>query len=315
MYLTPEEIVETLTMITQQHLDVRTITLGLSLSSCADSDIDVTARRVYDRVTSAAERLVPVAEQLEREYGIPIVNKRIAVTPIAQLAAATQAQDLTPLAMALDRAAAAVGIDFIGGFSALVQKGVCDSDGRLIASIPGALAATERVCASVNVATTRAGINMDAVLAMAETVLATARRLPTATRSDAPSWSSSPTWSRTTPSWPERCTVRVSPMPSSTWASPAPGWCGPWWSRCPKTRTSQQSPRRSRRPPSRSPAWANWSREKPPSGWEWREASSTSRSPPLRPRATRSPGSSRRWGWAGAAARERRRRSRCSTTP
>lgn len=175
MYFTPEEIVETLTMITQQHLDVRTITLGLSLSSCVDSDIDLMARRVYERITSAADRLVPVAEQLEREYGIPIVNKRIAVTPVAQLAAATRASDLTPLALALDRAAATVGVDFIGGFSALVQKGIADADARLIASIPGALAATERVCASVNVATTRAGINMDAVLAMAQTVLDTAQ--------------------------------------------------------------------------------------------------------------------------------------------
>jgi uncharacterized protein (UPF0210 family) len=174
MYFTPEEIVETLTMITQQHLDVRTITLGLSLSSCADSDVEVAARRVYERVTAAAHRLVPLADQLQREYGIPIVNKRIAVTPIAALAAVTRAADLTPLATALDRAAAAVGIDFIGGFSALVQKGISDADARLIASIPAALAGTERVCASVNVATTRAGINMDAVLAMAQTVLDTA---------------------------------------------------------------------------------------------------------------------------------------------
>jgi uncharacterized protein len=175
VYFAPEEIVETLTMITQQHLDVRTITLGLSLSSCADSDMEVMARRVYERITSAAARLVPVADQLGREYGIPIVNKRIAVTPIAQLAAATRASDVTPLALALDRAAATVGIDFIGGFSALVHKGISDADARLIASIPEALDRTERVCASVNVATTRAGINMDAVLAMAQTVLDTAR--------------------------------------------------------------------------------------------------------------------------------------------
>lgn len=174
MYLTPEEIVETLTMITQQHLDVRTITLGLSLSSCAGSDVEEVARCIYERVVSSAERLVPVAEQLEAEYGIPIVNKRIAVTPVAPLIAATRASDLTPIAVALDHAAAEVGIDFIGGFSALVHKGVCDSDARLIASIPAALASTERVCASVNVATTRAGINMDAVLTMARTVLATA---------------------------------------------------------------------------------------------------------------------------------------------
>lgn len=175
MFISPEEIVETLTMITQQHLDVRTVTLGLSLAGCADADIEVAARRVYERVTSAAERLVPVAEQIEREYGIPIVNKRIAVTPIAQLADATRAEDLTPLAIALDRAALEVGVNFIGGFSALVQKGIGDGDRRLIASIPAALSATERVCSSVNVATTRAGINMDAVLMMAETILATAR--------------------------------------------------------------------------------------------------------------------------------------------
>ncbi|MGI5940049.1 MAG: PFL family protein [Thermoleophilia bacterium] len=175
MYLTPEEIVETLTMIMQQHLDVRTITLGLSLAPCADPDIDIMARRIYERITSVAARLVPIAEQLEREYGIPIVNKRIAVTPIALLAAATQTQDLTPLALALDRAASTVGIDFIGGFSALVHKGICDADRRLIATIPKALTLTERVCASVNVATTRAGINMDAVLAMAQTILDTAQ--------------------------------------------------------------------------------------------------------------------------------------------
>ena len=174
MRITPEEIVETLTMITQQNLDVRTVTLGLSLTGCADRDVDVMARRIYDRVTSAGARLVPIAEQIEREYGIPIVNKRISVTPIAQLAAATSARDVTPLAEALDRAAHEVGVDFIGGFSALVHKGIGDGDRRLIDSIPAALAATERVCASVNVATTRAGINMDAVLAMAQTVIATA---------------------------------------------------------------------------------------------------------------------------------------------
>ncbi len=176
MPITPEEVVETLTMVTQQNLDVRTVTLGLSLSSCADADLDVMARRVYERVTSAAERLVPVAEQIEREYGIPIVNKRISVTPVAQLAAATSAENVAPLAEALDRAAHEVGVDFIGGFSALVHKGTGDGDRRLIASIPDALCATRRVCASVNVATTRAGINMDAVLLMAQTIKATAEK-------------------------------------------------------------------------------------------------------------------------------------------
>lgn len=174
MHITPEEVVETLTMITHQHLDVRTVTLGLSLARCTDSDVDAMAAKVYERVTRAAERLVPVAEQIEREYGIPIVNKRISVTPIAQLAAATDAEDVSALATALDRAAHEVGVDFIGGFSALVHKGTGDGDRRLIASIPESLAATERVCASVNVATTRAGINMDAVLEMAHTIRRTA---------------------------------------------------------------------------------------------------------------------------------------------
>jgi uncharacterized protein len=172
--ITPEEIVETLTMITQQNLDVRTVTMGLSLSSCADANVDTMARKIYDRVTWAAEHLVPVAEQIEREFGIPIVNKRISVTPIAELAAATQAHDVSPLAAALDRAAAEVGVDFLGGFSALVHKGSGDGDRRLIESIPKALAETDRVCASVNVATTRAGINMDAVFQMAQTIQTTA---------------------------------------------------------------------------------------------------------------------------------------------
>jgi len=172
--ITPEEVAETLTMVTQQSLDIRTVTMGVSLSSCTDPSLEVMAQRVYERVTSAAERLVPVAEQLEREYGIPIVNKRISVTPIAQLAAACPDEDITPLAEALDRAAHEVGVDFIGGFSALVHKGIGDGDRRLINSIPNALSVTKRVCASVNVATTRAGINMDAVYEMARIVRAAA---------------------------------------------------------------------------------------------------------------------------------------------
>ncbi len=171
MQITPDEVAETLSMITQQNLDIRTITLGLSLKGCVDEDIDRMAARVYERLTSAAERLVPVADELEREYGIPIVNKRISVTPIAELAAATRALDITPIAIALDRAGREVGVDFVGGFSALVHKGMGDGDRRLIESIPHALSVTERVCSSVNVATTRAGINMDAVLLMAQTIL------------------------------------------------------------------------------------------------------------------------------------------------
>jgi uncharacterized protein len=170
----PSEIVETLTMITQQHLDIRTVTLGISLLGCADSDIGRMAAKVRGRILSTAERLVPVCDALEAEYGIPIVNKRISVTPIALLAAACEDEDVSPLAAAMDAAAREVGVDFIGGFSALVQKGVGDADRRLIASIPAALASTTRVCSSVNVASTRAGIDMDAVVMMADTIAATA---------------------------------------------------------------------------------------------------------------------------------------------
>ena len=147
MQITPEEIAETLAMVSKQHLDIRTITLGLNLRGCTHEDVNVMARKVYDRMTTAAEKLVPTAEQLEREYGIPIVNKRISVTPIAEICAATQATDLSPIAIAMDKAGKEVGVDFVGGFSAL--------------------AATDNVCASVNVGSTRAGINMDAAFKMA----------------------------------------------------------------------------------------------------------------------------------------------------
>ena len=176
MNITPQEIAETLAMVSEQNLDLRTITMGISLNSCADEDLDRMCQKVYDRITRQAEHLVSVAEDLEREYGIPIANKRVSVTPIAQIAACTSVQDLTPLAHTLDRAAETLGIDFLGGFSALVHKGLGDADRRLIASIPEALATTSRVCSSVNVASTRAGINMDAVLLMAKTVLEAARR-------------------------------------------------------------------------------------------------------------------------------------------
>lgn len=170
MAIEPKQVVEALSMVTQQHLDIRTITLGLSLRGCVHEDIDVMAQRVYDRLATAAKDLVPCAEQLEREFGIPIIHKRIAVTPIAEICGATTAEDLTPIAMALDRAGKEVGVNFIGGFTALVQKGMSDSDRRLINSIPHALSSTDIVCSSVNIGSTRAGINMDAVLRMAQVV-------------------------------------------------------------------------------------------------------------------------------------------------
>ena len=174
MQITPAEIAETLAMVSKQHLDIRTITLGLNLRSCTHEDITVMARKVYDHLTTAAADLVPTAEQLEREYGIPIINKRISVTPIAEICAATTAQDLSPIARALDAAAKEVGVDFVGGFSALVHKGVTEADEKLMNSIPEALATTDYVCSSVNVGSTRAGINMDAIFKMAGIIKETA---------------------------------------------------------------------------------------------------------------------------------------------
>lgn len=174
MQLTPAEIAETLAMVSQQNLDIRTITLSMNLRGCGDSDVRRVADKVYDRLTKAAENLVPTAEQLEREYGIPIVNKRLSVTPIAEVCAACTDSDYSPVAQAMDRAANEVGVDFVGGFSALVHKGASRSDNNLIESIPEALATTARVCSSVNVGSTRAGINMDAAFKMAETIRATA---------------------------------------------------------------------------------------------------------------------------------------------
>ena len=167
MQITPAEVAETLAMVSKQNLDIRTITLGINLRGCVDADVDALASKVYDRMTSAAEKLVPTAEQLEREFGIPIVNKRISVTPIAEICAAVTADDLTPIAVAMTGAGKEVGVDFVGGFSALVHKGATRADHKLMDSIPTALAATERVCSSVNVGSTRAGINMDAAFKMA----------------------------------------------------------------------------------------------------------------------------------------------------
>jgi uncharacterized protein (UPF0210 family) len=174
LHITPEEIAETLLMVQQQHLDIRTVTLGVSIGECSADTAEEMATRLYDRVTKAAEQLVPICEAIEREYGIPIRNKRISVSPVGEVAARCACDDLTPIALAMDRAADTVGVDFIGGFSALVHKGVGSGDDALIRSIPAALAATERVCSSVNVASTRAGINMDAVARMAGVIKETA---------------------------------------------------------------------------------------------------------------------------------------------
>ena len=166
----PEEILETVKMVQMENLDIRTITMGISLRDCAHPSLATAARKAYDKICRAAQSLVATGDALERQYGIPIINRRISVTPIALVAESSDADDYVLMAEQLDRAAAEVGVNFIGGFSALVHKGATPGDARLIDSIPRALATTERVCASVNVASTKAGINMDAVARMGEVI-------------------------------------------------------------------------------------------------------------------------------------------------
>ena len=169
-----KDILETIKMIEEEHLDIRTITMGISLRDLASDDVNVLADKIYDKVTRRAEKLVATGEQIERELGIPIINKRISVTPIAMIGAVTTANSYVPLAKALDRAASTTGVNFVGGFSALVQKGFAKGDEILINSIPEALAETNLVCSSVNVASTKAGVNLDAIALMGRIIKQTA---------------------------------------------------------------------------------------------------------------------------------------------
>ena len=170
-----KDILATQDMIDKRHLDIRTITMGISLLDCAHEDVNVCAQRIYDKITSRAANLVKVGEEIEWEFGIPIVNKRISVTPIALVGNACNTDSYVPLAIAMDKAAKECGVNFIGGFSALVQKGCTKGDWILMDSIPEAMRCTERVCSSVNVGSTKAGINMDAVAKMGEIIKKTAK--------------------------------------------------------------------------------------------------------------------------------------------
>jgi uncharacterized protein len=172
----PQEIVETIRMVQMENLDIRTITMGISLRDCAHPDLRMSAQKAYDKICRLAGKLVATGESIAAEYGIPVINKRISVTPIALVAESSAADSYVLMAEYLDRAAREVGVNFLGGFSALVHKGMTRGDEALLASIPEALAVTERVCASVNVGTTKAGINMDAVAQMGRIILDTAAR-------------------------------------------------------------------------------------------------------------------------------------------
>ena len=170
------EVNETNNMIEHEKLDVRTITMGISLLDCADSDLDALNEKIYTKITTLAKNLVSTGKDIERDFGIPIVNKRISVTPIALVggAACKRPEDFVTIAKTLDRAAKEVGVNFIGGYSALVSKGMTTADKNLILSIPQALAQTERICSSVNVGSTKTGLNMDAVELMGRIVTETA---------------------------------------------------------------------------------------------------------------------------------------------
>ena len=172
------EILETISMVKEQNFDVRTITIGIDLHDCIHPDIDVLNQNIYNKITRIGKDLVKTAHELSLQYGVPIVNQRISVTPIAQIAAATKAESYVSIAQTLDRAAKAIGVSFIGGFSALVQKGMSPSDEVLIRSIPEAMKVTDIVCSSVNIGSTKAGINMDAVKLVGEIIKETAEITP-----------------------------------------------------------------------------------------------------------------------------------------
>ena len=169
--LNHKDILETITMIQDENLDIRTITMGISLLDCCHSDINVVCDKIYNKITTYAKDLVKTGEQIEKELGIPIINKRISVTPVAMILAACENKDAVKIALTLEKAAVTCGVNFIGGFSALVQKGFAHGDRELIEAIPEALAVTDHVCSSVNIGSTKTGINMDAVKLMGETVV------------------------------------------------------------------------------------------------------------------------------------------------
>ncbi|MBO5116901.1 MAG: PFL family protein [Treponema sp.] len=174
MIFSPVEIQETVNMFMRHKLDIRCITMGISLLDCADSDVNKACDKIYNKIMKKAGNLVKVGQDIEKEFGVPIINKRISVTPIALVAGASNAKNYVPYIKTLDKCAKELGVNFIGGFSALVQKGITPADRILIDSIPEALASTECVCSSVNVGSTKSGINMDAVKLMGETIRKTA---------------------------------------------------------------------------------------------------------------------------------------------
>ena len=288
--LNHSDIMSTVDMIDHQHLDIRPITMGISLLDCADPNPEACARKVHDKICRQAEHLVATGCQIERELGIPIVNKRISVTPIALVASACETEDFVPFAKAMDSAAKTCGVDFIGGFSALVQKGMASGDRRLIAAIPQALAETELVCSSVNVASTKAGINMDAVRLMGQAIKKTAELTK---ERDGLGCAKLVVF----------CNA-VEDNPFMAGAFHGVGVSGPL----------TRWPSASRKRPSASRVWASWWRGKRPGGWACRSAWSTCPSPRHPPWATAWRAFWRKWALKPAGRMERRRHWRFSMT-
>ena len=306
--LSLQNIFDTINMVDKQHLDIRTITMGISLLDCADEDMDRCCDKIYDKICSRAEKLVRTGCDIESEFGIPIVNKRISVTPIAIAGAACKSEDFVPLALTLDRAAKTCGVNFIGGYSALVQKGFTSGDRRLIASIPEALARTELVCSSVNVGSTRAGINMDAVAQMGRVIKETAHLTR---QQDGLGCAKLVVFCNAVEDNPfmagafhgvgEADTV-INVGVSDTVTTP-----------CSSARDSPSTwwPKPSKRPPSRSPAWVRWWRPRPAAGWMCPSASWICRWLPPRRWATAWRAFWRRWVWPSAVPTAPPRRWRC----
>ncbi len=307
------DILETIKMIDDEHLDIRTITMGISLLDCISEELDTACNKIYDKICRKAERLVETGEQIESELGIPIINKRISVTPIALIGGATDADSYVPLAKTLNRAAQTCGVNFIGGFSALVQKGFAKGDEILIRSIPEALASTELVCSSVNVASTKAGINMDAVRMMGEVIRKTAELTAE-----------------------QQCigagklvvfanAVEDNPFMAGAFHGVGEADCvlnvgvsGPGVVHSAIRRAGDCSMNEVadiiKRPRSRSPVWVSWSARSPHSVWASRPASSICRSRQRRLSVTPWRVFWRRSVWNAAAHTARRQFLRCSTT-
>ena len=298
--LSIHHIFDTIDMIDKRHLDIRTITMGISLLDCVSEDPKRCCEKIYDKICRRAQHLVRTGEEIQGEFGIPIVNKRISVTPMALVAGGCDTEDYVPFAHAMDRAAKTCGVDFIGGYSALVQKGFAHGDELLLRAIPQALAETDIVCSSINVGSTKAGINMDAVARMGRIIKETAHL----TRdTDGLGCAKLVVFCNA---------VEDNPFMAGAFHGVGEadsvinvGVSGPGVVyhalQSVKGQPFDVVAETIKRPPSASPAWASWWPRKPAAAWTPPSASWTFPWPPPPLWGTAWPASWRRWGWRCAA--------------